>query len=1479
MKRFVAFLTLLVGVFQNPLSIQAEIPQVQLSQEERSWIKSHSILKVGNENDWPPFDFAENGKPLGYSIDYLILAGKKVGLEFEFINGFTWSQLLDKLRNRELDILPAIMDTPERRKFMTFTEHYMVNPTVIVTKDTDTNIHSISDLSGHKVAIVEGYYYEQSVKSGYPDVQVVSVSGFLEGLEAVIHGDADAFIGSQIVVHHTITGHFLGGLHVAGRSGIDDVDRFKIRFGVPKGEDILVSILEKGMNAITQDEKQELANRWIQVPELKKTTLVTLTNEERKWLRAHPRIRVHNEMDWPPFNFNQSGTPKGYSIEFMNILADKLGLKVDYISGPSWGEFLGMMRTKNLDVMLNIIDTDDRRKFIRFTSPYVENPPVIIARENDSETKFFENLSGRTVAIPRGFFYQELIERNFPDIKLILLKDQLESLRAVAFGKADATVGGLAIQNYLIRQNLLTNLKVAGGLPKIFSNRLRIGVRDDWPILRDILQKAIVSVTEEEAVGIQTKWLGAMKQEKPSSSTDPLTLFLQTGTVIVVIVALIFMMTIVVKHLNAKEHTRLYESRELKGLGVLLLSLLLCVVVASAWFSMQNIEKQTRMRMGSSLQTVLQSTREALLIWVDRKKNDLQAVSSSPELSILVEDLLAVERTAEDLRSSAELAAVRRYLSGKSDKIGNTGFFIIAPGGTSLGSKRDANVGTTNLIYEQRREIFDTVIQGRTVLVPPIVSDVSLKSKYGEVEVKPPTMFFASPVRDRTGDKVVAVLTMRLDPSKDFTRITQLGRIGRSGETYAFDDQARLISDSRFDNLLRQAGIIPKEKNAILNISIRDPGGNLLKGHPLPSDLAGLPMTLMATQATAKSNGVNIAGYRDYRGVPVMGAWLWDDSLGLGITTEIDVDEAMATYRETRNTILGVLGVTLLIVFVLSGVSISIGQSANRSLRRARDDLEIRVSERTEELEHKSSLLEAVLSSINQGLVAYDEKLKLIVSNARFREIRDVPEELSQPGAAFSDWVNFDAQRGEFGDDDPEQIIREQILRANEFVFHRFERTRPNGAIIEIEGGPLPKGGFVSTFTDITERKTAEMNLRDAYDIISQSIQYASRIQESFLPDEGVFDSACSEHFVLWQPRDMVGGDMYWHRYWGNGDLILLGDCTGHGVPGAFMTLISNGALDKAYMEIVPGDIAGLLQRMHQLIQQALRQDEEDGPSDDGLELGACYISPDRRTLTFAGARFSLYETNKDGVNEIKGDRSGLGYRRISPNVQFTNRNIDLHAGNRFYMTSDGLIDQVGGERNRSFGKKRFKALLASMSEVPMAAQAEQIQQALTDYQGNQIRRDDIAVLGFGIAVEKAAREDISKPIENLIEFSAEISVGFDEIDDDHKKLINLVNWLNQAVRNGSQAEISPALNELIDYTNWHFRHEERLMQEHRYPELGPHEKEHDELREKVTDIYEKFENGETEILSDVPAFLSAWLVHHIQETDKKLGSFLSETI
>jgi len=267
---------------------------------------------------------------------------------------------------------------------------------------------------------------------------------------------------------------------------------------------------------------------------------------------------------------------------------------------------------------------------------------------------------------------------------------------------------------------------------------------------------------------------------------------------------------------------------------------------------------------------------------------------------------------------------------------------------------------------------------------------------------------------------------------------------------------------------------------------------------------------------------------------------------------------------------------------------------------------------------------------------------------------------------------------------------------------------------------------------DISERKKAERIIAEAMNLIHESIQYASRIQRSVLPTDNSLTEAFLDHLVIWEPKDVVGGDIYLYRKYSNAHLLMLIDCTGHGVPGAFMTMIATGALDQALIEIPAGDPAALLKRVNQLVKTVLGQDADEGESDDGLECGLCLIDDVGKTITYAGARFELWCVNSKELMVIKGDKVGLGYRRTERDYPFTNHIVPIEKGARYYMTSDGLVDQIGGDKRRAFGKRRLKEVILRHGRMNMTNQGEKILEAIDAYQGDEVRRDDIALVGFG---------------------------------------------------------------------------------------------------------------------------------------------------
>jgi len=391
---------------------------------------------------------------------------------------------------------------------------------------------------------------------------------------------------------------------------------------------------------------------------------------------------------------------------------------------------------------------------------------------------------------------------------------------------------------------------------------------------------------------------------------------------------------------------------------------------------------------------------------------------------------------------------------------------------------------------------------------------------------------------------------------------------------------------------------------------------------------------------------------------------------------------------------------------------------------------DITESKRAErELARSRALLDGVVENSDALIYAKDLEGRYILVNRRWENLTKVPR---VEALNHDDFTFFTAESAEeFRANDAKVIAGGKTLTTEENVATADGAKIYLSSKFPLSGEDGEVMGICGISTDIHERKLAEQALADAYEVISDSIRYASRIQRALLPPEHFLTESLADHFIIWEPRDEVGGDMYWYRQCENGFLILLADCTGHGVPGAFMTMIASGALDRAMREHPDGDPAAVLHVMNRSIKRSLNQDTKDGESDDGMDIGVCRVEPEAGRLVYAGAKFSLFRVNGEDVEEIKGDKASVGYRKVPLEQSYANHEIAVAEGDCFFLSTDGLTDQVGGPKRRMFGKKRVKDLLLELAGRPMPEQRDRLYQSFVDYQGEQIRRDDLSVFGF----------------------------------------------------------------------------------------------------------------------------------------------------
>lgn len=268
---------------------------------------------------------------------------------------------------------------------------------------------------------------------------------------------------------------------------------------------------------------------------------------------------------------------------------------------------------------------------------------------------------------------------------------------------------------------------------------------------------------------------------------------------------------------------------------------------------------------------------------------------------------------------------------------------------------------------------------------------------------------------------------------------------------------------------------------------------------------------------------------------------------------------------------------------------------------------------------------------------------------------------------------------------------------------------------------------------------------------ITASINYAKRIQSAVIPDNDFIINFLPDHFILFKPRDIVSGDFYWIKQIYGKIVIVAADCTGHGVAGAFMSLLGIAFLNEIMNDTDHAEdfkAGTILDSLRELVKKSLNQSIKSRERKDGMDMSVCILDLDSLKMQFAGANNPVYIIREAGIDQpgeekyqvinenyilsqIKAD-----YQPISVFVRerpFTNHDIQLYENDNIYMFSDGYVDQFGGEKDNKFMARNFKNLLLSIHDKPMHEQKEILEQVHNDWKGNQKQTDDILIFGFNI--------------------------------------------------------------------------------------------------------------------------------------------------
>lgn len=259
----------------------------------------------------------------------------------------------------------------------------------------------------------------------------------------------------------------------------------------------------------------------------------------------------------------------------------------------------------------------------------------------------------------------------------------------------------------------------------------------------------------------------------------------------------------------------------------------------------------------------------------------------------------------------------------------------------------------------------------------------------------------------------------------------------------------------------------------------------------------------------------------------------------------------------------------------------------------------------------------------------------------------------------------------------------------------------------------------------------------NAYDIknkdrkeLDESLKYASYIQKALLPSPLVLKKLLPEHFLIFIPRDIVSGDFYFLAQKKNQLFIAVADCTGHGVPGAFMSILGLTFLNEIIHHSHYTGAASVLNQMREKVMSALQQTGDDDEQKDGIDMALGIIDSETNKLNFAGAFNPAYIVKKNRLVEIQGDKMPVGIA-ADEEKPFADHYCELDEGDQIYLFTDGFVDQFGGPKGKKFKYQPFRSLILSINSMPIHQQKEKLIDIFNDWKGNLPQLDDVLLLGW----------------------------------------------------------------------------------------------------------------------------------------------------
>lgn len=491
---------------------------IDVTPQEQAWLQKHKTIRVRVATEMLPYQVLKDGQFSGISVEYIKYFANAFNIHIEYVTKGSWAEALEKIKTRDgVDVLLKATTNQNRSNTMLFSKPYIAFPFSLLSHSTipaDTFFESHT----RTIALAKNYVINEKLQRDYPQFRYQIYETNLEAMKAVDAHKVDGYIGDIAIMSSFVKTYGLKNVQIS-RFGKYAAEEQSVVTAKDWPE--FISLFNKVLDSMPEALHVKIKRKYVpflhEEPLTEKGSTIEFTAQEKAYLSKHSYITVSNEREWYPYDFNENGEARGYTVDYIRLLAEKIGLHVEFVS-DSWPNLFEQFKNKKIDIIQPIIANDERRNQFLFSDKFITMELSLIAQSKRTDIKSLEDLRGKTVGAGKDWASTQYLKEQYADIKVIEYETTKEMLEAIAFGLIDAGVDDLFTAKYVTAKEMLSNLHVVGQieLEKLADQNLYIVFQKDDSLLQGLFNKALKSVTKEELEYLNIKWQSSMHSKHNS---------------------------------------------------------------------------------------------------------------------------------------------------------------------------------------------------------------------------------------------------------------------------------------------------------------------------------------------------------------------------------------------------------------------------------------------------------------------------------------------------------------------------------------------------------------------------------------------------------------------------------------------------------------------------------------------------------------------------------------------------------------------------------------------------------------------------------------------------------------------------------------------------------------------------------------------------------------------------------------------------